>query len=173
MREMAYYEAKLEALSELMATDESVHLIGGSFLGLSPHRGLFSAIEKNYPDRVIAPPISELGYCGLAIGAAMAGLRPVVDLGTGSFIYEAWPQVVNEAAKAIYMSGGQTLGLRSSSRHRREMSKDFSRPPPVAPIQPSLSTTLNSSKRGGPCLKETERFPLAGRRSSGQARTSP
>src|SRR3990172_8464820 len=89
MRELAYYEAKLEALSELMAADESVHLIGGSFLGLSPHRGLFSAIEKNYPDRVIAPPISELGYCGLAIGAAMAGLRPVVDLGTGSFIYDS------------------------------------------------------------------------------------
>ncbi|MEK7334231.1 MAG: transketolase C-terminal domain-containing protein [Candidatus Binatota bacterium] len=108
MRELAYYEAKLEALSELMAADESVHLIGGSFLGLSPHRGLFSAIEKNYPDRVIAPPISELGYCGLAIGAAMAGLRTVVDLGTGSFIYEAWPQVVNEAANAFYMSGGQT-----------------------------------------------------------------
>ena len=108
MRELAYYEAKLEALSECMAADERVHLIGGSFLGLSPRRGLFQKIADRYPHRVVSPPISELGYCGLAIGAAMAGLRPVVDLSTGSFIYEAWPQVVNEAANAFYMSGGQT-----------------------------------------------------------------
>ncbi len=108
MRELAYYEAKLEALSEIMAADERVHLMGGSFLSLSPRRGLFQKIAGQYPDRVVSPPISELGYCGLAIGAAMAGLRPVVDLSTGSFIYEAWPQVVNEAANAFYMSGGQT-----------------------------------------------------------------
>lgn len=107
MRELAYYEAKLEALSEIMA-DERVHLMGGSFLSLSPRRSLFQKIAKQHPERVVSPPISELGYCGLAIGAAMAGLRPVVDLSTGSFIYEAWPQVVNEAANAFYMSGGQT-----------------------------------------------------------------
>lgn len=105
---MKYYEAKLEALRELMQADERVHLIGGSFLSLSPHRTDFKSIQQAYPDRVVAPPISELGYCGLATGAAMAGLRPVVDLSTGSFIYEAWPQVVNEAANALYMSGGQT-----------------------------------------------------------------
>jgi pyruvate dehydrogenase E1 component beta subunit len=57
---------------------------------------------------MIAPPISELGFCGLATGAAMGGLRPIVDLSTGSFIYEAWPQVANEAANAFSMSGGQT-----------------------------------------------------------------
>ena len=108
MRELAYYEAKLEALSEIMAADKRVHLMGGSFLSLSPRRGLFQKIANQYPERVVSPPISELGYCGLAIGAAMAGLRPVVDLSTGSFIYEAWPQVVNEAANAFYMSGGQT-----------------------------------------------------------------
>lgn len=82
--------------------------MGGSFLSLSPRRSLFQKIAKQHPERVVSPPISELGYCGLAIGAAMAGLRPVVDLSTGSFIYEAWPQVVNEAANAFYMSGGQT-----------------------------------------------------------------
>lgn len=108
MRELAYYEAKLEALSEILASDERVHLIGGSFLGLSARRGLFREIERSHPDRVISPPISELGFCGLAIGAAMAGLRPIVDLSTASFIFEAWPQVVNEAANAFYMSGGRT-----------------------------------------------------------------
>ena len=108
MRELAYYEAKFEALRELLAADERVHLIGGTFLSLSPRRAVFQEIAKRYPDRVISPPISELGFCGLATGAAMAGLRPIVDLSTGSFIFEAWPQVVNEAANAFYMSGGQT-----------------------------------------------------------------
>ena len=108
MRELAYYEAKLEALREILAADERVHLFGGSFLSLSPRRDLFQKIASDYPERVAFPPISELGFCGLAVGAAMAGLRPVVDLSTASFIFEAWPQVVNEAANAFYMSGGQT-----------------------------------------------------------------
>jgi pyruvate dehydrogenase E1 component beta subunit len=98
----------LEALREILAADERVHLFAESFLGLSERRGLFQEIVKDYPDRVIAPPISELGFCGLAIGAAMAGLRPIVDLSTASFLFEAWPQIVNEAANALYMSGGQT-----------------------------------------------------------------
>lgn len=108
MRELAYYEAKFEALDEIMAADQRVHLINGTFLSLSPHRHVFQNLVKKYGDRMISPPISELGFCGLATGAAMAGLRPIVDLSTGSFIYEAWPQVANEAANAFYMSGGQT-----------------------------------------------------------------
>lgn len=108
MRELAYYEAKFEALREILAADERVHLIGGTFLSLSPRRHLYQELVKKYGDRVLSPPISELGFCGLATGAAMAGLRPIVDLSTGSFIFEAWPQVVNEAANAFYMSGGQT-----------------------------------------------------------------
>jgi pyruvate/2-oxoglutarate/acetoin dehydrogenase E1 component len=108
MRELAYYEAKFEALREILAADERVHLIGGTFLSLSPHRKLYQEIADLYPDRIAAPPISELAFSGLATGAAMAGLRPIVDFSTGSFIFEAWPQVVNEAANAFYMSGGQT-----------------------------------------------------------------
>jgi pyruvate/2-oxoglutarate/acetoin dehydrogenase E1 component len=108
MREILYYEAKFEALHELMDADERVHLIGNTFLSLSPHRQIYQDLVNKYTDRVMVPPISELGFCGLATGAAMAGLRPVVDLSTGSFIFEAWPQVANEAANAFYMSGGQT-----------------------------------------------------------------
>jgi len=108
MREIAYYEAKLEALGEILAVDERVRLIHETFLGLSPRRNLFSEIEKKFPGRTISPPISELGVCGLATGAAMAGLRPVVDIVTASFSFEAWPQIVNEAANAFYMSGGRT-----------------------------------------------------------------
>jgi len=111
MRELAYYEAKLEGLREILAADERVHFItevATGFLGLSPHRVHFREIAGRFPDRVIAPPISELAFCGVAIGAAMAGLRPIVDLITASFAFEAWPQIVNEAANAFYMSGGQT-----------------------------------------------------------------
>jgi len=111
MRRLAYYEAKLEGLREILAADERVHLIteiATGFLGLSAHRHRFNEIARSFPDRVIAPPISELAVCGLATGAAMAGLRPIVDLITASFAFEAWPQIVNEAANAFYMSGGQT-----------------------------------------------------------------
>ena len=108
MRELAYYEAKFEALHEIMAADEKVHLIGGTFLSLSPRRHLYQDLAKKYSDRILSPPISELGFCGLATGAAMAGLRPIVDISTGSFIFEGWPQVCNEAANAFYMSAGQT-----------------------------------------------------------------
>jgi acetoin:2,6-dichlorophenolindophenol oxidoreductase subunit beta len=108
MRELAYYEAKFEALEEIMGADPRVHLINGTFLSLSPHRHVFQNLQKKYGDRMMMPPISELGFCGLATGAAMAGLRPIVDLSTGSFIFEAWPQVANEAANAYSMSGGQT-----------------------------------------------------------------
>jgi acetoin:2,6-dichlorophenolindophenol oxidoreductase subunit beta len=111
MRELAYYEAKLEGLREILAADEKAHFIteiATGFLGLSPHRVHFREIANAFPDRVIAPPISELAFCGVAIGAAMAGVRPIVDLITASFAFEAWPQIVNEAANAFYMSGGQT-----------------------------------------------------------------
>jgi pyruvate dehydrogenase E1 component beta subunit len=108
MRVLAYYEAKFEALSEIMDADKRVHLIGGTFFSLSPRRHLYQELAKKYADRVLSPPISELGFCGLATGAAMAGLRPVVDISTGSFIFEGWPQVCNEAANAFYMSAGQT-----------------------------------------------------------------
>jgi acetoin:2,6-dichlorophenolindophenol oxidoreductase subunit beta len=108
MRELAYYEAKFEALHEIMAADERVHLINGTFLSLSPHRHIYQELVKKYGDRIMSTPISELGFCGLATGAAMAGLRPIVDISTGSFIFEGWPQVCNEAANAFYMSAGQT-----------------------------------------------------------------
>ncbi len=105
MREIAYYEAKFEALHEIMAADERVHLINGTFLSLSPHRHVYQDLVKKYPDRIMSPPISELGFCGLATGAAMAGLRPIVDISTGSFIFEGWPQVANEAANAFLHVG--------------------------------------------------------------------
>jgi len=107
MREISYAEAKVEALFEVMRANERVHLIGNMFLGLSPRRTLLTRLREEFPSRIFDPPISEAGFCGLAAGAAMAGLRAIVDVTTASFLFQAFPQVVNEAANACYMSGGQ------------------------------------------------------------------
>ncbi|OGP19772.1 MAG: hypothetical protein A2038_14910 [Deltaproteobacteria bacterium GWA2_57_13] len=108
MREITYAEAFAEALREILRADKRVCVIGGYFFGLSPRRALISQLRKQFPARFFDPPIAEAGYCGLAVGAAMAGLRPIVDIGTGSFFFQAFPQVLNEAANTYYMTGGQT-----------------------------------------------------------------
>ncbi len=108
MREITYAEAIVEALYEVMEADERVNLIGSYFLGLSPRRFLLDRLRTDFGSRVIDPPISEVGFCGLGVGAATAGLRPIVDVATASFIFNGWSIVVNEAANAHYMTGGQT-----------------------------------------------------------------
>ena len=108
MREITYAEAFAEALREILQADKRVCVIGSYFFGLSPRRALVAQLRKQFPARFFDPPIAEAGYCGLAVGAAMAGLRPIVDIGTGSFFFQAFPQVLNEAANTYYMTGGQT-----------------------------------------------------------------
>lgn len=108
MPEITYAEAIVAALSDIMSGDDRVNLIGSFFLGLSPKRVLLDQLRQRFPSRVFDPPIAELGFAGTAVGAAMTGLRPIVDLTTASFIFQAFPQIANEAANAYYMSGGQT-----------------------------------------------------------------
>ena len=108
MRDILYAEALVEALRHQLATDDRVHLMGLYFLGLTRHREIMAQLHKEYPNRVYHPPIAEVGYVGTAIGAAVAGLRPIVDIATASFMFQAFPQIVNEAANIHYMSGGRT-----------------------------------------------------------------
>jgi pyruvate dehydrogenase E1 component beta subunit len=108
MRELSYAEAMVEALDEALGADERVTLIGSYFLGLSPRRVLLDRLREKYGGRMFDPPIAELGYVGVGVGAALTGLRPIVDVATASFVFHAWPQIVNEAANARYMSGGGT-----------------------------------------------------------------
>lgn len=108
MRELKYWQAVNEALFEEMARDERVTLTGedvaepGGPFGAS--RGL---LEKFGPWRVKDTPISEAAIAGLAVGAALAGLRPVVEIMFLDFMALAMDQVVNQAAKTHYMSGGR------------------------------------------------------------------
>ena len=106
-RELTYAEALVEALDYLMAEDPDFLIIGSYILGLGPLRVHFDRVRSAYPARVLDPPTAELAYCGLGVGAAMNGARVMVDVSTASFLFQAFPQVVNEAANAIYMSGGR------------------------------------------------------------------
>lgn len=108
MAQLSYREALNRALDEEMARDESVVLMGEEVAeydgAYKVSRGL---LGKYGPERVLDTPITELGFTGLGVGAAMAGLRPVVEWMTHNFALLAIDQVVNEAAKTRHMSGGQ------------------------------------------------------------------
>ena len=103
-----FAQAMAEGLHEALAADERVVVFGGGFAGVSGHGAAFAPLFKAFPERFVAPPISELGVAGVGAGAAMTGLRPVVDLGTGSFAFEAFAAIANEAAVAYYTSNRQT-----------------------------------------------------------------
>lgn len=103
----SYAEALVDALYDSLAVDSRVSLIGSYVLGLGPQRHLMDRIRKEFHDRIVDPPTAEAGAAATGIGAAMAGVRPFVDLGTGSFSYLAWSQIVNEAAVSYYMSDGR------------------------------------------------------------------
>jgi len=108
MSTLTFREALRAALDEEMARDDSVILLGeevGQYNGAyKVSQGL---LEKYGPERVIDTPISEEGFTGIGIGAAMAGLRPVVEWMTFNFSLQAVDQIVSNAAKMRYMSGGQ------------------------------------------------------------------
>lgn len=106
--EMTLGEALVDAFGEILAEDPRVVLIGGGLVSSGPAQTAFARLRKNYASRIKSTPIAELGYCGVGAGAAMAGLRPLVDVGTATFSYEAIPQIANEAAIAFSNSGGQT-----------------------------------------------------------------
>ena len=107
MGKQSYAAALVDALHDGLRTDPRVSIIGGYVLGLGPQRTLTERLKQDFPDRVFDPPTSEAGNAAVGVGAAMAGMRPFVDLGTGSFTYLAWSQITNEAAVAHYMSNGR------------------------------------------------------------------
>jgi pyruvate dehydrogenase E1 component beta subunit len=105
VRELTYNQARNEIVAHILRTDPRVVLIGARFT--SPFEPPNAQLAEFGPDRLIDVPIAELGYSGAGVGAALAGMRPIVGISTGSFMFNAYEQVVNEAAKLRYMSGGQ------------------------------------------------------------------
>jgi len=108
MANITYREALNQALREELRRDERVVLMGeevGFYQGAyKVSKGL---LEEFGPMRVLDTPITELGFTGLGVGAAMAGLRPIVEMMTFNFSLLALDQIINSAAKMLYMSGGQ------------------------------------------------------------------
>ncbi len=108
MREIQFREAVAEAMSEEMRRDESVFLMGEE---VAEYNGAYKAskgmLDEFGPKRVIDTPIAELGFSGIGVGAAMNGLRPIVEFMTWNFAILAADQIINSAAKMLQMSGGQ------------------------------------------------------------------
>ncbi len=108
MREIQFREALREAMSEEMRRDSRVHLMGEE---VAEYNGAYKVsqgmLDEFGPDRVIDTPISELGFAGVAVGAAVNGVRPIVEFMTFNFSLVAIDQIINAAAKFYSMSGGQ------------------------------------------------------------------
>ena len=108
MREIQFREALGEAMSEEMRRDESVFLMGEEVAEYNGAYKVSQGMLDEFGDkRVIDTPITELGFSGLGVGAAMNGLRPIIEFMTFNFSLVAIDQVINSAAKMLYMSGGQ------------------------------------------------------------------
>lgn len=108
MKEIQFRDAIKEAMSEEMRRDENVFLMGEE---VAEYNGAYKAsqgmLDEFGPKRVIDTPISELGFSGLGVGAAMNGLRPIIEFMTFNFSLVAMDQLVNSSAKMRAMSGGQ------------------------------------------------------------------
>src|SRR5438477_2279078 len=108
MREITYRQALNEALAEELERDPNVFLMGEE---VAEYQGAYKVshglLERFGPRRIIDTPISENGFAGLGVGAAMVGMRPIIEFMTFSFSLVAFDQVVNNAPKMAYMSGGQ------------------------------------------------------------------
>ena len=133
VRELTFGDAIREALREEMRRDPRVVLFGEDVAEAgTPFKVVKGLVEEFGKDRVVDTPISEAGFTGLAVGAAMAGMRPVVDIMFGDFLALIMDQVVNQAAKIHYMSGGKwkvpmvircTMGAsrRSAAQHSQSL----------------------------------------------------
>ena len=108
MKTVQYREALREAMNEEMRRDKSVFLMGEE---VAEYNGAYKVsqgmLAEFGPERVIDTPIAELGFTGIAVGAAMNGLRPIVEFMTWNFAILAADQIINSAAKMLQMSGGQ------------------------------------------------------------------
>jgi len=107
-RQITLSKAVNEAIAEEMRRDPSVILLGEDVAEAgTPFKVLSGLVEEFGTDRIVDTPISEPGFMGVAVGAAMTGCRPIVDLMFGDFIYLIMDQLCNQAAKIHYMSGGK------------------------------------------------------------------
>ena len=149
LREITFSQAVREALAEEMRRDSSVFIIGEDVAEAgTPFKVLLGLLDEFGPERVIDAPISEPGFTGIGVGAAMTGMRPVVDIMFGDFLALVMDQIANQAAKIHYMSGGRlkapivfrtTLGAtrRAAAQHSQSLQAWPSHIPGLKVVLPS------------------------------------
>ena len=148
-RELTFAEAVREALAEEMRRDPNVFIMGEDVAEAgTPFKVLSGLVEEFGKERVMDTPISEPGFTGLGVGAAITGMRPVIDIMFGDFLTLTMDQIVNQAAKIHYMSGGKmkapivfrtTLGAtrRSAAQHSQSLQAWVSHVPGLKVAIPS------------------------------------
>src|SRR5438132_10271410 len=148
-RTLTSAQAINEALTEELRRDEAVFVIGEDVAEAgTPFKVLAGLVEEFGTERVLDSPISEPGITGLGIGAAMTGLRPVVDIMFGDFLTLVMDQLANQAAKTHYMSGGRlmvpltlrtTMGAtrRSAAQHSQSLHAWVAHVPGLKVVLPS------------------------------------
>ena len=148
-RELTFGAAIREALAEELRRDPTVFIIGEDVAEAgTPFKVLQGLVDEFGPERIIDSPISEAGITGIGVGAAMTGIRPVVDIMFGDFVPLTMEQMVNQAAKVHYMSGGKlqvpmvlrtTLGAtrRSAAQHSQSLHALLSHIPGLKVAVPS------------------------------------
>jgi pyruvate/2-oxoglutarate/acetoin dehydrogenase E1 component len=149
VRELTMGEAVREALAEEMRRDSRVFVMGEDVAEAGTAFKVLSGLVQEFgPERVLDTPISEAGFTGIGVGAAMTGLRPVVDIMFGDFVGIIMDQMMNQAAKVHYMSGGKwkvpmvlrtTLGAtrRSGAQHSQSLHVWFCHIPGLKVVMPS------------------------------------
>ncbi|KAF5058400.1 2-oxoisovalerate dehydrogenase subunit beta [anaerobic digester metagenome] len=140
-----------EALHEEMARDENVIILGEDMGKMGNVFGITVGFQKEFGEhRVYDTPISESGFCGMAVGAAMRGIRPVVELMYDDFIMVAADPILNQAAKMRYMTGGQATvpmvlrlpmgaGRRNAGQHSQCLENIFCHTPGLKVVAPSTA----------------------------------
>src|SRR5216684_9122275 len=154
MPELSYREAVRDALSTAMRQDDDVFIMGEDIAEMGGSMGVTSGMLEEFgPERVRNTPISEMALAGAAIGAAMQGMRPVAEIMYEDFMTLAAEQVVNQAAKLRYMSGGQLTvpvvfrtqggaGWSPGAQHAQQLESWFVHIPGLKVVFPSTPTDV-------------------------------
>ena len=148
MRTLTFSEALREALHEEMERDETIFVIGEDVITHGGPYKVTDGIAERFPERIFETPIAEAGIMGVGVGAAMAGMNPVVEIMYMDFVTCAMDEVVNQAAKMRYMTGGQAsvpmvirlpcgVGRLLAAQHSQIMESWFMHVPGLQVVVPS------------------------------------
>jgi pyruvate dehydrogenase E1 component beta subunit len=148
MRNISCSQAIKEALMEEMQQDETIFIVGEDLVTHGGIFGQFRGLPKKFPERIIDTPISETSIVGTGIGAALTGMRPIVDMHFADFITTAMDEIVNQMAKIRYMSGGQTkvpmvlwapdgAGISAAAQHSQSLESWMIHTPGLKVVVPS------------------------------------